>query len=200
MKMNIKNHYINSYNLIRKNRKIIIFIFILYVVSLSVGIIFYSQSYGGFSSVEVKDAYYQWIGETNNKGGFADNFFYLFFHNAQASLLQIISGIFLGIIPIVLTIDWAMSNSYSLVSFIINNNLPNSLLFSVPHSLFEIPAFILASSFGVTLFLSLFKNGGKIKNLRASLRDSAVVFLLWVLPLLVIAGIVESILIMNYLS
>ncbi|MDP3986646.1 MAG: stage II sporulation protein M [Nanoarchaeota archaeon] len=196
--MSIKDHYGRSYRIIKENKRIIIAIAILYLVSLSGGIVYHTSTYEGFSSIEAGEDYYKYLKESDFGRGFFGNFLYIFMHNLVASLFRIIGGIFFGIIPLFSMIDQGVSNGFGLVSFTMNNGFSNSLLFFVPHSLFELPALFLASSFGVTLFLSLFKKGERIRNLKASVIDSMIVFFLWILPLLLIAGFIESILIMIY--
>ena len=170
----------------------------LYFLSFIIGILYYNSTYEGFSSVETKEGYYEFIRGVNFSDNFAGNFINIFVHNLIASLVRILGGILLGVIPIFFIINGAITNSYSLVSFAVDDSLVKSLLLFVPHSLFEIPALMLSSSFGLMLFLTLFGKKKKIENLKNSIKDSLIIFLLWILPLLFVAAIIESILIMIY--
>ena len=196
--MILKDYYKESFEIIKNNKKIIFIIVILYAASLLGGMVYYNLTYVGFSSIEAKEGYYQTMKEINFNENFFVNFSKIFTHNIIASIFRIIGGILLGIIPLFLIVDGAILNSYSLVASTIDDGLFRSLLLFIPHSLFEIPAFVLSSSFGLIIFLSLFKEGKRIDNLKNSLIDSAKIFLFWILPLLLIAGIIESILIVTY--
>ena len=194
----LNNYYKRSFEIIKKNKNIIFIILILYAISLLGGIIYHYFTYQGFSSVEIKESYYQNMKEIYFSKNFIDNFIKIFTHNIIASIFRIIGGILLGIIPIFLIVDGAISNSYSLVASTIDNGIIKTLSLFIPHSLFEIPAFILSSSFGLIIFLSLFKKGRKIDNLKNTIIDASLIFLFWILPLLFIAGIIESTLIIIY--
>ncbi len=97
--MTLKNHYKNSFEIIKKHKKPIFMIFTLYAVSLLCGIIYYNLTYEGFSSIEVKEGYYQTIKEIELNKNFFVNFFKIFTHNITASLFRMLGGIALGIIP-----------------------------------------------------------------------------------------------------
>ncbi len=196
--MTLKDYYKESFEIIKKNKKIIFIIVILYAVPLLAGILHYNLTYEGFSSIEAKDGYYQAMKEINFNENFFVNFFKIFTQNIIASLFRIFGGILLGIIPVFLIIDDAISNSYSLVASTIDDGIIRALLLFIPHSLFEIPALILSSSFGLIIFLSLFKKGKKIDNLKNTCKESLIIFLLWIFPLLLVAGIIESALIVAY--
>ena len=196
--MKIKDYYKQSFDILKKNKKIFLIVLILYLASLLGGIIYYNLTYEGFSSIEAKEDYQRVMAEINFRDNIIGNFINLFTHNIIASLFRIIGGILLGIIPVFSIIDGGVSNSYSLVASTIDDGLSKALLLFIPHSLFEIPAFILSSSLGLIIFLSLFKKGKRIDNLKDSVIESTKIFLLWILPLLLIAGMIESILIMYF--
>ena len=192
----LREYYKKSFELIKNNKKIIYSISLLYLLVLIGGIFYYYNTYRGFSTVEDKEAYYQVMKEINFKDNLFQNFWYIFSHNLIASLFRIIGGILLAIIPIFLIINGAISDSYSWVASAIDEGLTRSLLSFLPHSVFEIPAFILASSLGLMVFLSIFKKGNKIKNITQSYKDALTTFLCIILPLLFLSGIIESIIIM----
>lgn len=196
--MLLKNHYKKSFEIIKENKKIIFIILSLYAASLLSGLIYNYFTYEGFLSIEAKESYYQAIKEINFSENFINNFIKIFTHNIIASLFRIISGILLGIIPLFLIIDGAILDSYSLVASTVDNGLIKSLILFIPHSIFEIPAFILSSSFGLIIFLSLFKKSKRFDNLKNTIIETSLIFLFLILPLLFISGIIESLLIIIY--
>ena len=114
-------------------------------------------------------------------------------NNLKSSFIAMLLGIFLGIFS-VLT---AFANGYVL-GFIAEKSVKvegfSVLLRLLPHGIFELPAVVLALALGTKLgFFWLARNKKKefLKRLEQSLR----VFLFIILPLLIIASIIEGILI-----
>ena len=73
-----------------------------------------------------------------------------------------------------------------------------SILFRlIPHGIFEIPALIISLALGLKLgmFLFIYKEKNKGKEFLTWLKSSIKVFIFVIIPLLVIAGIIEGILI-----
>ncbi len=196
--MALKGYYRSSMETIKKNKKIISIITMVYAVSLLAGMVYYNVTYDGFSSIEEKEGFYQAMKEINFDENFFVNFSKIFIHNFIASLLRIGGGIVFGIIPIFLIVNDAISNSYNIVASTLDDGIRKALFLFIPHSVFEIPAFILSSSFGLIIFLSLFKKGRKIHNLKNACKESLIIFLLWIAPLLLVAGIIESAIIVAY--
>ncbi len=120
---------------------------------------------------------------------------YILNNNLKNSFFSLFLGIFLGLVPIFT----ALSNGYVL-GFVCEKSVlvagPLVLLRLVPHGIFEFPAIILALAMGTRLGLFWFSSEKKkefIKRVEGSLR----VFLFVVLPLLIIAAIIEGLLIFS---
>lgn len=119
--------------------------------------------------------------------------FKIFLNNAFASLTGIILGIFLGIFPVM----FILVNSY-IVGFVAKMSVEKEGILTLwklfPHGVFELPAVIISFALGIRLgMFVLAKNPGK--ELKERFWKSLKVFLLIVLPLLVIAAIIEGILV-----
>ena len=197
-KMDIKKYYQQSFEIIKRNKKIIFILTALYILFLVSGLIYNSITYtSSFSSEDAKKAYNEFFKTTIVKDTFIGNFIYIFSHNIIASLFRIVTGIVLGIIPIFYIISDGISNSYSLVSSMIDEGVYRALLGFLPHSLFETPAFILSSSLGLMIFISVFKKD-RMKNIIKTFKESLIVFTSIILPLLFIAAIIESVAILIY--
>jgi stage II sporulation protein M len=118
---------------------------------------------------------------------------FIFVNNLKSSFFSIIFGVVFGIFPAIA----AFANGYFLgfVSRITINSEGFSVLWHlVPHGIFELPAIFI--SFALGLKLGTFIFGKKKKETFVDyLWNSIRIFLLVVLPLLVVAAIIEGILI-----
>lgn len=117
---------------------------------------------------------------------------FIFFNNLQSSFFGMVLGVFFGIFPILA----AVVNGYLLgfVSILsVNGGGFSTLLSLLPHGIFEFPAIFLSFGLGLRLGASIFKKNSD--EFKKNLKNSLKVFLLIIVPLLVIAGIIEGTLI-----
>ena len=61
----------------------------------------------------------------------------------------------------------------------------------LPHGIFELPAIILSFSYGLKIGMAWFHKD-KIKNFKNNYREAFAVFIFIILPLIIIAGIIEG--------
>ena len=119
---------------------------------------------------------------------------FIFFNNLKASLFALLLGIGLGILPIIIGII----NGY-LVGFVAREAVRVEgilvLWRLLPHGVFELPAVFFSMGMGMKVGFSLFKRKNIKKNFRRNLKESLRFFVFVVIPLLIIAGIIEGILI-----
>ncbi len=121
---------------------------------------------------------------------------FIIFNNLKSALFAMILGIFFGIIPIGVIII----NAYVL-GFVANKTVLAKGTFVLwrlfPHGIFEIPAVLISTALGMKLGFFLFSRHekNKTKEFWKWIKDVLRVFLLVVIPLLVIAGIIEGLLI-----
>jgi len=123
---------------------------------------------------------------------FLQLFIFILLNNLQTSLMGLIFGALFGIAPILVVIF----NGYVL-GFIANKTVSvagySVLLRLLPHGIFEIPALILSLGLGLRLGMFIFKKAGKRKKeFFYSLENSLKVFLYVILPLLIIAALIET--------
>jgi len=121
----------------------------------------------------------------------------LFLNNLFASFLGVSLGIFLGI-P---TILFILTNGY-MVGFVSSLAIKEKGIFILwmllPHGIFELPAIFI--SFGLGLRLGMFILAkDPMKELRKSFRMSVGVFLFIVIPLLIIAAVIEGLLMVYWI-
>lgn len=117
--------------------------------------------------------------------------FYIIFNNIKSSFFGIIFGFAFGILPLII----AIANGYILgfVSLLsVNNYGFVSLWKLLPHGIFELPAIFISLGLGLKLGTFVFQKN-KQKSFKDYLSNSLRVFLLIVVPLLVVAGIIEGI-------
>ena len=120
-------------------------------------------------------------------------FLMIFVNNAVKSLISMLLGLFFGIIPIMFVI----SNGFILgmVSGVVSKDVGiwRVMLMLIPHGILEIPAVLIACSYGLRLGLAIIK---KLRGIRVNLTDelkrALSDYIKYVVPLLLIAAFVET--------
>jgi stage II sporulation protein M len=109
----------------------------------------------------------------------------IFVHNAVALFIGLFSGALLFIIPACMIV----ANGY-LIGFLVIPRLSEIWLL-IPHGVFELPAFVLACSYGIWLGLWMLDQN-KVETLKFRLRQCIVIYFYVVVPLLFIAATIEG--------
>ncbi len=115
---------------------------------------------------------------------------FIFFNNIQSSFFGMIFGVFLGIFPIVAVV----ANGYILgfvASLVVNSEGISVLWRLFPHGIFELPAIFISLGLGLKIGTFIFQRK-KLESLKKYFLNSLRVFLFIVLPLLIIAAIIEG--------
>ncbi len=118
---------------------------------------------------------------------------FIFINNLKSSFFAMILGIFLGIVPFIVLVV----NGYVL-GFVANKTVFTAgwavLWRLLPHGIFELPAVLISISLGLKLgnFLFVYKGKNKWGEFKKWLIDSLRVFIFIVIPLLIIAGVIEG--------
>lgn len=111
-------------------------------------------------------------------------------NNIKSTFFGILFGGILGILPIVSTI----ANGY-LLGFVSSMSVStegfSSLWKIFPHGIFELPAVFISLGLGLKFGTFIFQNN-KLESFKNYLINSLRIFLLIVVPLLVIAGVIEG--------
>lgn len=188
-KFSLRGNYKKSWEYIRNSRKFIFAITGIFLLFLLVGFF-----------IPAPDSIYKWISdyiqeiagsiEGLSAGGLIS---FIFFNNLQSSFFGLVLGTLLGIFPIFV----ALFNGY-ILGFVLKASIDAGGIIVIwkllPHGIFELPAVFISLGLGLRIGANLLfhrKKNGFRKNLYNSLR----VFLFIVLPLLLIAAIIEGILI-----
>lgn len=115
---------------------------------------------------------------------------FIFLNNLKSSFLGLVLGVFLGILPIIFTVF----NGY-LLGFValiaVESGGFLTLWRILPHGVFELPAVFISLGLGLKLGTFIFQKN-KFLSFRDFLLNSLRVFLLIVLPLLIVAAIIEG--------
>ena len=113
---------------------------------------------------------------------------FIFLNNLRSSFFAFIFGIFLGIFPVVALVV----NGY-LLGFVLRLSAEEKGILTfwkiLPHGVFELPAIFLSTAVGIKIGTDLFK---RKKNISKNYREGLRFFILVVIPLLVIAAIIEG--------
>ena len=187
---NCKEHYSLSWKYIKECKNQIYFIIALILGSALVGLIYQPPEIYDLIQKFLQDILRQTQGLN-----WWEMIIFILNNNLQSSFFSMILGVFFGIFPILA----GFSNGYVL-GFVAEKAVaiegPLTLWRLLPHGIFEFPAIILSLALGTRFGMFWFAGKGKKKKeffrrLESSLR----VFLFVVIPLLVIAAIIEGILV-----
>jgi len=115
-------------------------------------------------------------------------------NNLQSALVSMITGIGLGIFPLISIIlngtilGYVLGITYDIAGI-------SQWWRLLPHGIFELPAIFIALGLGIKLGFTIFHKKNRLKEFHRRLYNSINTFLLVILPLLIIAAIIEGILI-----
>ena len=184
----IKEEYKKSWEYIQESKKFIYSVIILFFIFSIVGFFIPAPEFVG---EEILRFIKSLIEKTSNMSVF-ELIKFLFVNNLQSGFYGLFFGVVLGIFPLIA----AVANGYML-GFVASMSVQSAgtlvLWRLLPHGIFELPAIFISLGLGVKLGMFIFH---KKKSLvfREYFTNSLRVFLLVVVPLLLIAGIIEGIL------
>ncbi len=191
-KFDLRNHYKKSWNFIKDSKKFIFF---------SIGAFFFFLFIGFFVptpesiSNKIFEYMHQILAQTEGLSGLGLVWF-IFLNNLKSSFFGMVSGFAFGIVPFFALI----ANGY-VVGFVsamsVNSVGWGSLLNLLPHGIFELPAIFISLSLGLRFGTFIFQKN-QSESFRKYLWESLRVFGLIVLPLLIIAAIIEGLLIFYF--
>jgi len=182
----LKQEYQKAWDYLKKSKKYFLIIAIIFLIMTLIGFLVPAPE---FISGEIMKILQELITKTQGMSSF-ELITFILVNNIQTTFLGMIFGIILGIFPIITTmINGYLLGFVSAMSVSLEGGV--SLLKLLPHGIFEIPAAIMALGLGFKLGTFPFKKNYK-KAFREYLENSIRVFLLIILPLLLIAGIIEG--------
>jgi len=189
-KFSLKHEYWEVFGFLKSIKFQLIFVICLFFL---VALIVYS----GIQSQELNDAlwgYLKKIASQFEGKSLIETILMIFSNNLAVSFLGLISGIFFCIIPIIII----LSNAYA-IGFVAQKSIDVAgiavLWKLLPHGIFELPAVFISLALGIKLGSFVFAvNPWKI--LKEYFAKSMKVFFYIIIPLLAVAAIIESSLIL----
>lgn len=130
----------------------------------------------------------------DNSGGI---FMALFVNNVRVSLIMMVGGIFLGLIPAFGVLANGALMGYVVAIMVAKTHISPVLVFAagiLPHGIFEIPAYLLASAYGLRFGWHMIRvvAGKTTKEGWRTLLIDAGTTVFWVAGLLFIAAFIET--------
>lgn len=185
-KSNLEKSYLQAFRYISESRNYIYYIIGLFVLSAVFGFLAYKQL--SFLDEVIKKL----IEQALDLSGFRLVLF-IFFNNLQSAFFGLLLGVVFGIFSIMNSFVNGMLLGYvaAKVSTVSGFSEFWRLL---PHGIFELPAIFISLGLGVKLGMFVFSKN-KVKELKMRFWSSINVFFLVVLPLLLLAAIIEGTLI-----
>ncbi len=118
---------------------------------------------------------------------------FIFFNNLQVSFSGLFLGFFLGIFPLINVISNGAVLGYVFAKLAEISRL-GEFWRIFPHGIFELPAVFISLALGIKLGMFIFAED-KLSELKRRARESLIVFVFYVAPLLIIAAVIEGVLI-----
>ena len=189
---NLKEQYRLSWNYIKESRN---FIYIVVGVFFVFSLIGFFIPAPDFLSEQIW-VFIQELIEKTQDMSMSELIGFIFSNNLQSSFFGMVFGVLFGIFPVVA----AIANGYLLgfVGLIAVESEGFSTLFRLlPHGIFELPAVFISLGLGLKFGMFIFQKE-KAEFFRKSFLNSLRVFLFIVIPLLIIAAIIEGVLIFTF--
>lgn len=176
----------DSFGYIKESRHYIYFIIWVFLISGLIGFTF--SSHFGFIEDLLKQIAEKAIGLNG-----PDLIMFIFNNNIKSAFLGILLGVFFGIMPFVNALTNGLVLGYVLDKVWHVSGITD-LWRILPHGIFELPAIFIALGLGIKLGMFIFSKR-KFYELKRRAYESLKVFLFVIVPLLVIAAIIEGLLI-----
>jgi len=183
---NLKEEYKKSWNYLKESKNFIYVIVTVFFVFVLIG--FFIPAPDSLAK-QILEFIEQLLEKTQGMSQ-GELIKFIFFNNLQSSFYGMIFGVLLGIFPMIATI----ANGY-LLGFVASISVENTGLLVLwrllPHGIFELPAIFISLGLGLKFGMFIFQKR-KLESFKEYFSNSLRVFFLIVLPLLIIAGIIEG--------
>ncbi len=184
-----EKYYIESWAYLKESRRFIYAVFFLFLFFGIVGFFLPAPD-------AVMEQIFKFIEELLTKTEGMSQFElvnFILLNNLQSSFTSMIFGVLFGIFPLIAIIV----NGY-ILGFVSAMSVKTGGVFILwrlfPHGIFELPAIFISMGLGLKLGTFILQKN-KIESLKRYLWKSMIVFLFVILPLLILAAIIEGILI-----
>jgi len=117
-------------------------------------------------------------------------------NNLKSAFYGMIFGVLLGIFPVINSVSNGLILGYVMKGVWVDSGA-HEFWRILPHGIFELPAVFISLALGLKLGMFIFSKN-KIKEFLERARNSMIIFVFIVIPLLIIAAIIEGLLIAAY--
>jgi len=183
---NIKEQYKKSFEFLKESKIFVFSVIILFFVFVLIG---FFVSAPESVAEQIRKFIEELLKQTEGMSA-TELIGFIISNNLQTSFFGMIFGVILGIFPLLL----AMSNGY-LLGFVSKLSVQTdgflSLWRLLPHGIFELPAVFISLGLGMKIGSFIFQKK-KLKSFKKYFLNSLRVFFFIVIPLLIIAGIIEG--------
>ena len=183
----IEKNYTKSWNYILESRNYILFILGFFVLFVLIGALIPTPE---ILEQKILEFIQNLLDKTEGMSSL-ELINFIFINNVQSSFLGMLFGIFFGIFSAIV----CGVNGY-ILGFVIARSVQIGGIFVIwrlfPHGIFELPALFLSLGLGLKLGTFIFQKN-KLLSLKNYLRESLRVFLFIVIPLLILAALIEGI-------
>ncbi|MFD1884032.1 stage II sporulation protein M [Paenibacillus wenxiniae] len=186
---------------LKQNRSMLVVATILFVFGVIAGII-WSEPLGNYLTSQLEQL--RSVSNQLKQGGNVqmNYFLFIFFNNAVKSILVLLFGFFIGIIPAFFLVMNGMIIGYLLHASSLQGANVTELIVKglLPHGIIEIPAIIIASAYGLKFgklmldTITTWNKSGRqrLQSERRSFLRSIIPASVWIVILLFVAAIIES--------
>ncbi|MBI2452002.1 stage II sporulation protein M [Candidatus Pacearchaeota archaeon] len=187
--LNAKHQFKEAVSYIKSCSNLIYFSIFIFIFSAMIGFIFSDQF-----ALQIEKYIRELISQTKDLNAI-EMIFFILQNNLQSALFSVLLGIFLGIFPIAtalangVVIGFVLNKTYEIAGF-------TSWWRLLPHGIFELPAIFISFGLGMKLGFYIFsKNPNKTQEFKKRFYNSMNAFLMLIIPLLLIAAVIEGLLI-----
>ncbi|MFH1425245.1 MAG: stage II sporulation protein M [archaeon] len=186
--LSTKTQFKEALTYLKESRKYVYTVIILFFLSVLFGFLFKENL------TFIDKLLEQLIIQTQNLNTI-EMIFFILQNNLLSSFISIVTGIFIGAFPVASTII-----NGTVLGYVLGLTLDTSSIASwwrlLPHGIFELPAIFISFGIGIKLGFSLFLNKKiRVREFKRRFYNSFNVLLIVVIPLLIIAAIIEGLLI-----
>lgn len=188
-KFSLKNEYENSWNYLKESRKFVYLIVVIFFVFALIGFFVPFPD----SIIEKILEYIQEILSKTENMGVSELTSFIFFNNLKSSFFGMVFGFILGIFPVLVAVVNGGLLGF-VASAVVSQEGFLSLWRIFPHGIFELPAVFISLGLGLKFGTFVFQKD-KSKYFKKYFWNSLRVFFFVIIPLLIIAAIIEGVLI-----
>ncbi len=188
-KKNFKDFFRDAILYLKESRNYVYAVVFVFIASLILGFAYYGQL--GF----IDDLLKEILDKVSGLNAF-QLISFIFTNNLKSALYGMLFGLFFGIFPLMNALTNGVILGYVFRKTFVESGI-GEFWRILPHGVFELPAVFISLALGLKLGMFIFSKN-KMEELRRRLLNSLVLFFCIVVPLLVVAAIIEGVLIFLY--